>query len=58
MFYTIGSDDQAMFDHSQELIATINQVVPPSAPEEEQQQQQATGDDIDFDDDDDDAMEM
>ncbi|CDS05357.1 hypothetical protein LRAMOSA07886 [Lichtheimia ramosa] len=58
LFYTIGSDDQAMFDHSQELIATINQVVPPSAPEEEQQQQQATGDDIDFDDDDDDAMEM
>ena len=45
-----------MLEHAHELIATINQIVPPSAPEEE-----VGGDgEVDFedDDDDDDAMEM
>ncbi|KAI9316384.1 hypothetical protein BX666DRAFT_1949984 [Dichotomocladium elegans] len=53
LFHVIGSDDQAMFEHAQELIASINSVVPPSAPEEEVE----VNDEIDSDDDDD-AMEM
>ncbi|KAI7854637.1 hypothetical protein BDC45DRAFT_507776 [Circinella umbellata] len=56
LYQVIGSDDEAMLEHAHELITTINQVVPPSAPEEEE----IGGDgEVDFDDDDDDdAMEM
>lgn len=33
----IGSDDDAMFEHSNELIATINQIVPASVEEPEEE---------------------
>ncbi|KAI8384872.1 uncharacterized protein BYT42DRAFT_612539 [Radiomyces spectabilis] len=55
LYNTIGSDDEAMVEHAHELIATINQVVPPSAPEEEE----VVDEEIEFvSDDEDDAMEM
>ncbi|KAI9499268.1 hypothetical protein BDB00DRAFT_796077 [Zychaea mexicana] len=57
LYQIVGSDDEAMLEHAHELIATINTVVPPSAPEDEGD---VGGDvELDFDDDDkDDAMEM
>ncbi|KAI9278625.1 hypothetical protein BDA99DRAFT_492664 [Phascolomyces articulosus] len=57
LYQVIGSDDEAMLEHAHELIASINQVVPPSAPEEEVVV--GPNDEADYeDDDDDDAMEM
>lgn len=51
-----GADDEAMLQHAQELIASINAVLPPSAPEEEEDVEDAG--DFEIHSDDDDAMEM
>ncbi|GAA5813522.1 hypothetical protein MFLAVUS_007000 [Mucor flavus] len=37
LYNLIGSDDDAMFEHSNELIATINQIVPASVEEPEEE---------------------
>ncbi|KAG0174083.1 hypothetical protein DFQ28_009744 [Apophysomyces sp. BC1034] len=54
LFHTIGSDDEAMLEHAQELIASINTVVPPSVEEEEEIDENA---EVEYEEDDD-AMEM
>ncbi|CAO3633029.1 unnamed protein product [Cunninghamella blakesleeana] len=51
-----GYDDDALLEHANELINTINTVVPPSAPEEDVKV--SPDDELDIDSDDDDAMEM
>ncbi|KAI8330045.1 hypothetical protein BC941DRAFT_475808 [Chlamydoabsidia padenii] len=51
-----GYDDDALLEHTQELIASINTVVPPSAPEEEVVV--LPEDEADYESDGDDAMEM
>jgi hypothetical protein len=51
----IGSDDDAMFEHAQELIQLINQVVPATVEEPEEE---INEDEVDFDsEDEEDAME-
>jgi hypothetical protein len=50
----IGSDDEAMFEHSKELLQIINQVVPETVEEEEEVNEEL---EIESDGDDDDAME-
>jgi len=56
LYDVTGADDEAMLQHAQELIASINAVVPPSAPEEEEDVEDAG--DFEIHSDDDDAMEM
>ncbi|SAM06465.1 hypothetical protein [Absidia glauca] len=51
-----GYDDEALLEHTKELIASINAVVPPSAPEEEVVV--LPDDEADYESDGDDAMEM
>ncbi|KAG0742369.1 hypothetical protein G6F57_005762 [Rhizopus arrhizus] len=54
LFQMIGSDDEAMFEHSKELLQIINQVVPETVEEEEEVNEEL---EIESDGDDDDAME-
>jgi hypothetical protein len=53
LYKIIGSDDDAMFDHSNELIQLINQVVPASVEEPEEE----IDEDFEIESDDEDAME-
>lgn len=53
MYNVTGADDEAMLQHAQDLIASINAIIPPSATEEEE----GTGE-LEIDSDDDDAMEL
>ncbi|KAF7720927.1 hypothetical protein EC973_005773 [Apophysomyces ossiformis] len=57
LFHTVGSNDVAMLDHAQELIASINTIIPPSA-EEEEEVPVDENDEIEYEEEDDDAMEM
>lgn len=47
-----------MYEHAQELIATINNVVPPAAPEAEGENAAGSEGEIEYEDEDDDAMQM
>lgn len=53
LYNIIGSDDDAMFDHSNELIQLINQVVPASVEEPEEE----IDENFEIESDDEDAME-
>jgi len=53
LYNIIGSDDDAMFDHSKELIQLINQVVPVSVEEPEEE----IDENFEIESDDEDAME-
>ncbi|KAI8059129.1 hypothetical protein BC940DRAFT_314297 [Gongronella butleri] len=53
-----GYDDDALIEHTNELLSNINSVVPPSAEEEEGEAAAADDDDDEFTSDDDEAMEM
>ncbi|KAI7866556.1 hypothetical protein BDF14DRAFT_1743601 [Spinellus fusiger] len=58
LYKTVGTDDEAMVEHANELIGSINAVVPPSAPEDETIAEDAEIDYEDEDEEDDTAMEM
>jgi len=52
LYNMVGADDEGMLQHAQELIASVNAVLPPSAAEEEDEVED------DFEIDSDDAMEL
>jgi hypothetical protein len=54
MYNVTGADDEAMLQHAQDLIASINAIIPPSATEEEEED----NGELEINSDDDDAMEL